>query len=212
MNKCLSRLGLSWVGHSRVGIKTRNAQLNSDHFEIFAAKQAVFSCTTDQLNFSVNHLHDRHTMLGTPIAESPHCQMMQLLQDGNTVAACNSEYVQRMRTGPLDPRGRTNVCIDELIVALEKCDQSMEEKSYRPIGLIKCDEQWFVADGERRAALCCNRLEKVNCVDITPVYLDRYYRRIYGRMCDRPELFKKHISFFQAFYEAFASGIVFNTY
>ena len=202
----MARLGLSWVGHSSVGVKTRNAPLNSDQFDLIAAQKRAFSCNTSDLYLSVDFLRDHYTLLRTPLTDSPHRHLMEALKQGDKEKVLSSEYVQRSRAGTLDPRGRKKVFAGELDRAFQQCMASISEGSYVPIRVVNCDNQWHIADGKHRAALSAIETGTINCIDITRVYLDSYYRMMFRKMKQRPHLFESHISFFESIYRSASSA------
>lgn len=138
-------------------------------------------------------LKDKYTHLGESLAESPHVEMMELIQQGKDLN--NSRYIKNELRSCLDNRHRQanpNKLIKRHIDAYYH-----RENSSIPV-VYKLDGKYFALDGKHRLAKAyIHGKEIIKCVEI-PAYIigeQSYTKEIYKRM-KRTKAYQKHIRHF----------------
>lgn len=146
----------------------------------------------------MDRLKDAYTSLNAKISDSPHCELMHILQDRGDVM--RSAYIQRLVRGTLD--NRAPIRVDENYVrflrnAFEKKTDLVQAGTYKPVKVVIVGGQHFVADGRHTAALCAVKQIVPKCIDVTPLVYDTYNWWCYQKMLKSKSNYKKHIEFFE---------------
>ena len=198
MSGLLRRFGLSRVYRSSVGIKCQNQLLDSDLFTYFE-RGTVEHIHSDRLHIGFDALVDNLTLLGTPIADSPHVDLVERLEKGQDSGDC--EYVQRVRRGTLDFRSRHAGNAAFLLSLSEACQKSRTAISInesRPIQVFNVEGKHYIANGKHRAALCVVMGIEPLCVDVSLALFDSFYWWVYQAMNRQASGFRRHLEWFDA--------------
>lgn len=102
-------------------------------------------------------LKDQYTLLGIPISDSPHFDLMRKLESGQDIY--DSEYIKREISGCLD--GRYEVEPSDHNIHYQKVKKDILDNSYDPVLLYLIDKKLYAFDGKHRLAVCC--LLGLNC-------------------------------------------------
>lgn len=154
--------------------------------------------SVENLFMCMDRLKDSYTSLNTKILDSPHFELMQMLQNGEDVM--RSAYIQRLVRGTLD--NRAPIRVDERYVrflqnTFEKKNDLIQTGAYKPVKVVIVSGQHFVADGRHTAALCAVKQIAPKCIDVTPLVYDTYNWWCYRKMLKNKRHYAKHIDFFE---------------
>lgn len=192
------KIGLALIYYSRVGIKPINQIISSNNFEAMVDKKAFF-VNTERLLLPNDGLKDENTLLGTNLMNSPHLELMKVLDEKGNIK--NTSYIKRMEGGKLDfrkPIKLTKRLERRMVDTFSQKKQLIQNDEYRPIKVAKVNGEYYILDGKHTAALCALLNKKnVECVDITPIIYDSYSKWIYLRMLKKENFYKKHIHFYK---------------
>lgn len=195
------RLDLSGLYFGKYGIKSYNQLVTSNHLSLFATGNPV-NLPISELHIGFDGLNDTRTLLGTPIASSPHFQLVQAMENDEPLDSC--DYFKRVVQGTLDFRPARNFRATHIqqakkeflaSKALIEANRNFTVKTFTIAG------RYYIVDGKHRVATC--QLlggTQVSCQDMTPAIYDSFYNWVYRKMKRRPDEFKKHIRWFEDAY------------
>lgn len=189
--------GVSYVRHTRVGIKGVNQIISSDLFEFHRRSDPV-SCSPQELLMGFDGLHDRYSMVGVPLAESAHVALMTALRAGTLDR--DNDYLQRAATGTLDLRFPQRVnpgFVEALRGHFEDCRHAIAAGGTPEVKVFRFGGKYFIADGKHRAAVALVCGTDVDVVDVTTALFDSYYMWLARRMAKRPRLYARNLAFFE---------------
>ena len=193
--------GISILYHGKYGVKSIHQMIASDHYKYFQIK-ATETLPANKLLIGIDGLKDRFTSLGKPIVESPHFQMMQLLNDNKDISNC--DYIRTIKIGALDTRKPvrvTNHFKDYLKNQFILKKQAVLSGRYEPAKIIRFGNQIHVIDGRHTAALCSLYAQDITCMDVTLAMYDSYFYWMYQKMLQRKDQYGIHINFWKEFYK-----------
>lgn len=192
------RFDVSILYYSRVGVKCINQLPDSDMFKHHATGD-VFSVEASDLHLSTDRLKDRYTLLGRPVTQSPHYDLMQKLEKGIDIR--ESEYMKRLVVGALDARDPVKIgqaFIELMHRKFEEEYERLKTGECEPVKVAKVGGRLYISDGKHRAALCALLGLAPRCVDVSTVVLDSFNWWVYRKMLKKPSQFTKHIEFYRA--------------
>jgi len=196
--KFCKKFDISLLYQTKVGIKCTNQLIDSSLFPWFASSK-IEVISPDDLYIGFDGLHDKYTLLGNNIYNSPHFELMQFLQNGKELG--KSKYVERMANGTLDFRPASAVGKYTFLFFEKKFEEKLDlvkNESYHPIKLIKADGKYYIADGKHTASLCALTGKDVRCVDATHIAYDSFIWWVYKKMLKHKTSYSKHITYFES--------------
>jgi hypothetical protein len=199
LHKLCQRMDVSLLYHSAVGIKCLNQLIRSDHFKWFV-QGGVFHVSGDQLRLGFDALKDEHTLLGTSVAESPHFELVRMLQAGEDIAA--SQYARRVAGGRLDfrPRRKPDATFPrKLKEDSDRTLAALRSGNMQPVTTIEVGGSHYIADGKHRAGVCAWAGQPCPCVDASRIIHDSFYEWVHRKMKRRATCYQKHIRWFESF-------------
>ncbi|MBX3350967.1 MAG: hypothetical protein KF747_19775 [Nitrospira sp.] len=197
LDRICKSLDISILYESKTGIKCFH---NISHYNMLGHVPfgEVRCISVENLFMCMDRLKDSYTSLNTKILDSPHFELMQMLQNGEDVM--RSAYIQRLVRGTLD--NRAPIRVDERYVrflqnTFEKKNDLIQTGAYKPVKVVIVSGQHFVADGRHTAALCAVKQIAPKCIDVTPLVYDTYNWWCYRKMLKNKRHYAKHIDFFE---------------
>ena len=82
IGRICKRFDISILYQTKVGIKCTNQLLSSDMFKYFVSGETKY-VPAKNLWLAIDGLKDSYSLIGRPVADSPHFELMQLLQEEN---------------------------------------------------------------------------------------------------------------------------------
>lgn len=198
VHKFCKRFDIALLYHSGVGVKCCNQLIRSERFSRFV-QGGVFQVAGDQLRLGFDALGDEHTLLGVPIAESPHLELIQVIRSGKELAS--SRYVARAAQGTLDFRPPRKLDATFLRMLEQKCEKTLtaiQAGDFEPIKTVQVGGLAYIADGKHRAAACSWLGVPCRCVDASLLIQDSFYWWVYRKMKSRPARYRKHLQWFES--------------
>ncbi len=185
---------ITYVYQGRTGLKELNPCVSNGQYQVIEYKEIPY----DQLFLGIDFLNDNNTLIDTPIATSPHFELMRTLSEGNDYM--KTEYVERMLRGALDERYViVSYCLNKSYFrsCYEKHIAEYEEGIDREIVVYQLNGKYYLHDGKHRAAMCALIKKSVRCKVITPesAYNDFNLQKIHKLLSDNK--YQKHIKFFE---------------
>lgn len=197
LDRICKSLDISMLYESRTGIKCFH---NISHYSMLGNVPCgeVQRVSAENLSMCMDRLKDSYTLLNTKVSHSPHCELMQILQDGGDVM--RSAYIERLVRGTLDNRAPIRVddnYIRFLRNTFKKKNDLIQAGTYKPVKVVVVGGQHFIADGRHTAALCAVKQITPKCIDVSPLVYDTYNWWCYRKMLKNRSNYKKHIEFFE---------------
>lgn len=180
---------------TKTGIKIVNAHMRNENFH----HSDIFYLNGEEIYLGFDALKDEYTLCGKTIIESPHFELMRLLDNGEQIES--SEYCVRYKNGALD--GRYPVIVNAKEIErfhnyFCKRKDEVENDIYLPVQVYKVGKLYYLADGKHRAALSCLMGKKIKCIEISNDFLKDSTRMwIYERMKKNNSCYKKNIELFE---------------
>lgn len=187
---------ISGLYECREGIKTYNQLLSSEKFDGFVGGDRL-NIQCRELRLPPDFLNDAHTLLGTPIDQSPFSRLVASVHANESLAT--SDYVYRRTSGTLDFMPARKLDGSDLNKLEEVCRTQtarIEGGDYEPIKLVLLAGKYYIFDGKHRAATCAYLQRDVLCVDITKVIYDSFYWWIRERMLRSSARYTRHLILF----------------
>lgn len=194
VNKFCRRFGITVLYENQYGIKAFNPAMNSQLLAGYR-ERSVTRTDPQRLRLSVDGLKDHHTLLGCPVGQSPHFQLMTRLVAKEKVDR-QCDYLQRLASGTLDFRRPQNAQLDlELFKHKQKAIRSDQ---YAPIFIYQQEGHQYIVDGKHRAALCLALKKPVKVIFVNDFIRDSHYFWLMQKMGRSKDvaLFSEHLHFF----------------
>lgn len=195
------RFDFSGLYFGKYGIKSYNQLVTSNHLSLFATGKPV-NLPISELHIGFDGINDTRTLLGTPIAKSPHFQLVQAMENDEPLDSC--EYFKRAVQGTLDFRPAQKIRNTQIQGAKKKFLESKTLIETHQNFLVKTFTiagRHYIADGKHRVATYqLLGITQVPCQDMTPAIYDSFYNWVYRKMKRRPDEFRKHIRWFEDAY------------
>lgn len=190
-DKLMSFLRYSCFYENKYGIKDFASQSFklSDHNKV-----AIVELNPADVYLSFDGLKNQYTLIDKPISESPHVELIRLINMGEDISAC--DYVKRETNGFLDHRDKEFISEKIINYHLEK--NKMCDISRQPI-VYKLDNKYYVLDGKHRfASAFLSGEESVKCKEVSCKeiaewkYLCKLYsivknKKVYSKQLDHIE-------------------------
>lgn len=179
---------------TKTGIKIINAHMRNEEL----IHSDIFYLNGENLYLGFDALKDNYTLCGSAITESPHLELMKLLDKGEKIE--NSEYCIRYKKGALD--GRYPVIINDKEIQrfhdyFSRRKYEIENDIVLPVQVYKVSGIYYLADGKHRAALSYLINRRIKCIEISNDFLKDSTRLwIYERMKKSNSCYKKNIELF----------------
>lgn len=148
-------------------------------------------------------LNDTYTLNGTLLKDSPHYELMQVLNHNKDLK--KTDYFYRSAQGTLDERtsvyynGKKRKFIRRKFLE----QKSLKLESIPPILAYELEGGLYVIDGKHRVANACLFNQKINCLIVSKRYLiDGFWYDLYIKMLSNPHLYKKNILQMEKVYES----------
>ena len=198
LSKITSRLEISMLFRSKIGIKCYNKTINSNLFDYFVVGK-IGPIKADNLYIFSDGLTDIHTLLYCRLEDSPHVELMHLLKENKDID--NSNYMKRLSSGTIDyrfPQRRSKHLMENTRNIFKEKIYLVQSGNYQPVKVCKIGGQYFIPDGKHTAALCAILGIAPICVDVSPLIFDSFYWWVYQMMLKEKENYRKHIRFFES--------------
>lgn len=144
---------------SKYGIKdfaSPSFVLNDD------SKKTILILKPSDVFLSFDGLKNQYTLIEKPISESPHVELIRLINSGGDISGC--DYIIREIHGYLDHRNKQFFGSKLINYHLEKNKESNDKL---PI-VYKLDNKFYVLDGKHRlASSFLSGEENIKCVEIS---------------------------------------------
>jgi hypothetical protein len=139
----------------------------------------------ESLFLSYDGLKDPYTLVNKCILDSPHIQLMKLIENGEDIY--HSDYVEREQFGYLDGRFEIKVnkaMLDFHIQQFQKTKALVLEETYDPPAVYCMRNKYYLIDGKHRAAVCGMFEKQIKCkvVPTTVVSEYTYTRQLLTKM------------------------------
>jgi len=191
-------LDLSILYECKVGIKCTNQLVSSEMFNYFVSGETK-SVHPENLYLTFDGLKDSYTLLARSVVNSPHFELMQILQDGGDVL--HSDYLSRVVNGTLDFRSGQKIGNNYTGFLRNKYNErinSIENDLYIPVKIFKVNEKYYIADGKHTAAVCALVGVSPRCIDVSTLVYDSFFWWIYRKMLKHRANYLQHIEFFES--------------
>ena len=145
---------------SKYGIKAYNKPLFANE----SPQTDMAYIPADSIFLSYDGLKNQYTLVDKCILESPHIELMRLIEHGEDIY--RSEYVERERYGYLDGRFEIQVnqaMLDYHINQFRKNKALVLEESYIPPVVYSLGKKYYLIDGKHRAAVCGMLGKNIKC-------------------------------------------------
>lgn len=191
-------LGKSKLYETSYGIKV----VNPVHFrgQVFEYKEVTVNPT--ELYLGCDALNDDYTLVGKPISQSPHFELVKLLSEDKTIDDC--EYIRRKEIGTLD--GRDGVALsssekERHYMDYARSKNSLLNNTYEQPILYKVDGKYYIYDGKHRAAMACLLGVSIRCkvLEIYSYSRDIYSNLVYQQMKKSPARYSKNLSIYNQY-------------
>lgn len=196
--------GVSITFPTRVGYKTLN-RLHVHRVLSGFETGTQRGVAAESLRLGFDALADRYTLLGHPLSESPHVELITALERGTPPR--DTEYARRLEAGTLSHG--LPVAFDAKQVRREFAGREREIAAgmAQRVRTVMIEGSRYILDGKHRAAHSLRRAVPVDCVDCTPIIFESVFRYVYYvRPSRRAERFTKHLDVLRPVYERTASG------
>jgi len=199
LSRIFKRSDLSGIYFNRQGIKCYNQLISSSQLQKFATG-SQFVLSTSELHIGFDGLNDTTTLLDTPIASSPHFDLVQAIDQNEARVTC--DYLRRIRQGTLDfrPKNAFGADLENLKTKFFEMKRLSMANQIDAVKTFEIANKFYVIDGKHRAATCHLLGLDIACQDITPAIYDSFYHWIYRKMKRKSISFMKHIRWFDAAY------------
>lgn len=193
---------------TKTGIKIINAHMRNDDLQ----HSDVFLLNGEDIYLGFDALNDDYTLCGKKIIESPHFELMKLLDKGEKIE--ESEYCIRYKIGALD--GRYPVIVNDKEIQrfqdyFVKRKNEIKSNMYSPVQVYKIGDRYYLADGKHRAALSCLLNGKTKCIEISNDFLKDSTRMwIYEKMKKKQSCYRKNIELFNTMLTAIQKEEIIN--
>ena len=175
MHRVYKLFGRTHYYESEYGIKGYNRPA----FHIECETESI-TVDPGEVRLSFDGLKDEYTLLDKKIEESPHLELMRLLENGEDPSKCS--YVQRELKGCLD--GRYEIPLPDHKKSYLKAKAELESGNYKRPMIYQLEGKWYVMDGKHRLAM--NVLLGKNCecsvIPMEELKKDRYMLQLYDKM------------------------------
>jgi hypothetical protein len=190
------------VYHTPAGVKATHQPVKQVPFDRLPQPFSALTVPASGLFLGFDGLRDPFTLVGRPVAESPHRDLAQAIEEGRDLA--QADYVQRLRAGTLDLRGPRPVRPGDLArLAATHAVRRKEaaEGTLAPVRVYRAGGRWHVADGKHRVALLHVLGLPVPCIDVTALAHDSFYWMVHDRMREQPDEYSRNLAFFAGMLE-----------
>jgi len=196
INRICKRFDVSILYQTTVGIKCTNQLVSSDMFNYFASGETKY-VPAENLWLTFDGLKDSYTLLYRSVADSPHFELMQLLQKGTDLN--HSDYLRRVVDGTLDFRPAKKISPNHIRFLRNSYSakiNSIQAEVYQPIKVFKVGDKYYIADGKHTAAMCALVGINAKCIDVSLVVYDSFFWWVYRKMLKNKKDYSKHIKYF----------------
>ena len=191
--------GVSITFPTRVGYKT----LNRLHVHrVLSAFERGTERGVDpaSLRLGFDGLTDRYTLLGCPLSESPHMELITALERGTPLR--DTEYAGRLEAGTLSHGLPVAFDVKHVRGQFAAREREIATGLTQRVRTVVIDGSRYIADGKHRAAHSLRRGFPVDCVDCTPIIFESVFRYVYYvRPSRRPARFARHLDVLGPAYE-----------
>ena len=198
IGRICKRFDISILYQTKVGIKCTNQLLSSDMFKYFVAGETKY-VPAKNLWLAIDGLKDSYSLIGRPVADSPHFELMQLLQEGSDPR--HSDYFRRVVDGTLDFRLAKKIGLN-YIRFLRKIYSSnidsIQTENYQAVKVFKVGDKYYIADGKHTAAMCALVGINAKCINVSLVVYDSFFWWVYQKMLKNQKSYSKHIEYFSS--------------
>lgn len=191
--------GVSITFPTRVGYKTLN-RLHVHRVLAGFETGTQRGIAPESLRLGFDSLTDRHTLLGRPLAASPHMGLITALSRG--ISTRDGEYATRLQAGTLSHGLPVAFDEDHVRRRFAEQDRAIAAGVGQRVRTVVIDGVRYILDGKHRAAHALLRGVTVDCADCTPIVFESVFRYVYYiRPSRRPERFARHLELLGPVYE-----------
>jgi len=191
--------GVSITFLTRVGYKTLN-RLHVHRVLAGFETGTQYAVAPESLRLGFDSLTDRHTLLGRPLAASPHMGLITALSRGASTR--DSDYATRLQAGTLSHGLPVAFDEDHVRRRFAEQDREIAVGMVPRVRTVVIGGTRYILDGKHRAAHALLRGVTVDCTDCTPILFESVFRYVYYvRPSRRPERFARHLEVLGPVYE-----------